>query len=251
MLDTIREQSRQRQPDPRAERPHGDVAETVDSHHQHRERPQLAQIQHAPRIDGFLGQQRQDHERGRSEDQSVAHFLVGEHVADPVVNPRARHQDDRHDDRQAARDLRLAQGETAEQQRYDHCYFGREPGIVAEGPQVTHRGERADDCRDDEKRGQPAELEADGAGECDQSESADAGGGAARSLSLAAFAFDADEQPDRERGAETNDQLVFHTCFRCPMTSERMFCTGLRSHVKHGGSRRSIGQPPVRSTSSR
>ena len=96
-----------------------------------------------------------------------------------------------------------------------------------------------------------AELEADGAGQCDQGESADACSSPTRSLSLAAFAFDADEQPDCERGTETDDQLLFHTCFRCPMTSERMFCTGLRSQVKHGGSRRSIGQRPVRSTSAR
>ncbi len=113
------------------------------------------------------------------------------------------------------------------------------------------RGECADDCGHDQERGQPAELEADGAGQCDQSEGADACSGSSRSLSLAALALDADQQPDRERGAETDYQLLFHTCFRCPMTSERMFCTGLRSQVKHGGSRRSIGQRPVRSTSSR
>lgn len=144
-----------------------------------------------------------------------------------------------------------AQRETPEQQRDQHRYFGREARVVPERSQVTQRREGADDGSNDEKRGQPAELEADGACQCDQSEGANARSGSPRSLSLAAFAFDADEQPDRERGTETDDQLLFHTCFRCPMTSERMFCTGLRSQVKQGGSRRSIGQPPVRSTSPR
>ena len=134
---------------------------------------------------------------------------------------------------------------------YQHRDFGREPGVALEGSQVTQRGERADDGGHDEKGWQSAELEADGAGQCNQSEGADACSSPTRSLSLAAFAFDADEQSDCERGTETDYQLLFHTCFRCPMTSERMFCTGLRSQVKHGGSRRSIGQRPVRSTSAR
>ena len=139
---------------------------------------------------------------------------------------RARREDDGDDDRERAGDLRLAQREAAEQQRDHHRHFGREARVVPERSQVTQRGECADDARHDEKGGQSAELEADGARQCNQSEGANARSGPPRSLSLAAFAFDADEQPDRERGTETDDQLLFHTCFRWPMTSERMFCTG-------------------------
>ena len=42
---------REREADLRAQRTHRDVAEAVDRHDEHGERPQLAQVDHAPRID--------------------------------------------------------------------------------------------------------------------------------------------------------------------------------------------------------
>ena len=91
-----------------AERAQSDVAQAVDRHDQHREHPQLAQVDDAPRIDRLLGQQRQDHQRRRGEHQAVAHLLVGEDVLDPVVQRSAEREQDGDDDRERRRELRLA-----------------------------------------------------------------------------------------------------------------------------------------------
>src|SRR5690606_36414651 len=54
---------------------------------------------------------------------------------------------------------------------------------------------------------------------------------------------------DRGVSSCTASVQLFQTCFNRPITRERMFWTGLRSQVKQGGSRLSMGQRPVRSIS--
>jgi hypothetical protein len=200
-----REQAGQRESDLRSQRAHGDITEAVDGHHQHSERPKLARVDDSPGIDGLFGQQRQDDERGCGEQQAVAHFLVGQNVVDPVVNPGPRREDDGYDDREPRGELRIVQRETAEQYRDEHRDLGRQSRIVPERSQIAERGEGADERGGHQESRQPAELEADGACQRDESEGADAGCGSARSLALVALALDTDQQSDCERGTETND----------------------------------------------
>ena len=202
-----RQQAAERQPCTRPKGAQGHVAEPLERHEQHRQRPQPPRVQATQPGQRRRGNQRQHHERGTGEHQSVAQLGRAQQFGRETVEALPRVQQRGHDHRGTGRKARVLDRVHAEQVGDEQGEFRRDAGIGRALARIADGGQRQDQQAAEDHQPRQADALRDSAHHRRQRERAHARELALRAVPLAAFALDADQQARAQRGGDARQQV--------------------------------------------
>jgi hypothetical protein len=139
-----REKAGYRQAPAGADRTQRDVAQHAHRHHQHDQLPEIRRHQDAPRIDRLVRQQRQHHERRRSQQQGVLHLAFADDVARETPQGMLGEQQHRADHSETRGDRRIDARKGRQRRGDEQGHFAGQPGVVGARAQVCGHREHAD-----------------------------------------------------------------------------------------------------------
>lgn len=192
-------EARNCQPESCPKEAQADVADRADRHDDHDESPDHKRIEDAVWTQLVIGDQRENHERGRREDEPVMHFLLGERLTDKAMQRRTGDEQHRDHHREAGGEGHVALGQRTEQERGHQRDLRGQPGILVAAERVGDNPGSGDERRADRQHRDTAKLGTEPADERHERERSHPGHLPIPTLTLAALALQTDQQADAER----------------------------------------------------